>query len=190
MLYTLYTFHQQYTQYVQYNKQYIQYICVYVYKAYSKQLAYSKQHLIVTLFLCISPKMKRLLYRNPIQTIKQFIGFFVCVLNLPFLPLISHALCLVLSVKDGTLHEPEALTSPFLCRVPETAPSRQASLNTNILGVILRIPGPLGTKDFGLAVHGKHWQAAAMATERASEQRLLCMLQGGVLTDMRATKGS
>lgn len=190
MLYTLYTFHQQYTQYVQYNKQYIQYICVYVYKAYSKQLAYSKQHLIVTLFLCISPKMKRLLYRNPIQTIKQFIGFFcVCFKFTLSSPYLSCSV-LVLSVKDGTLHEPEALTSPFLCRVPETAPSRQASLNTNILGVTLRIPGPLGTKDFGLAVHGKHWQAVAMATERASEQRLLCMLQGGLLTDMRVTKGS
>ena len=64
--------------------------------------------------------------------------------------------------------------SQFLSAVPETELSRQASLCTDIL-MVIRMPGCLGTNDWGLVMYSSCWRklggaAVAVAMEKRSSQ--------------------
>ena len=89
---------------------------------------------------------------------KPWVNFFS--LFHSFLPFYCVLSASVLLVKTAVYMRQGLGPSQFLSAVPETELSRQASLCTDIL-MVIRMPGCLGTNDWGLVMYSSCWRKLA-----------------------------
>lgn len=120
---------------------------------------------------------------------KPWVNFFS--LFHSFLPFYCVLSASVLLVKTAVYMRQGLGPSQFLSAVPETELSRQASLCTDIL-MVIRMPGCLGTNDWGLVMYSSCWRKLAGGSCcRGSGEEVESRTDWGVpLTNGRATRES